>query len=160
METDFGHLFDYRKVDEETGKCVFNVCRSCEGPVLGHKAEVDYKHKIVLKTQRKKCNKPEIEEILSWISNMEGFKYSLEKLRPGMRRCEMCGKECLTSLELEIHMVSGHSKKSQEDSEVIHGIFELVSAIKQQNEVMKKAEDKKSGNSGARIISCSSRTRL
>ena len=110
IDDDIANLKDFGHISTMTGDFVFNVCKNCGGPMIGHeKTEADCKEQ---RMDYKLCGK--LQDEVCGHDLFECFKAAIDT-RPKEIECKECGSRFFNRLQRENHDKLVHNGKTNDN---------------------------------------------
>ena len=123
LDEDIRKLEKFGHVSNRTGIFLFNRCRKCSGPLLGHiatESECEAEHAIEM-----------VDEIMEMMKKREMFECMLAFLdkRTAATKCSQCGETFSNRMNLENHCKKTHAVKEVERDNTQKDNDELMETI-------------------------------
>ena len=145
LDDDLENLKDFGKINKITGEFDFEICKTCNGPLFGHKGtEEDFGKK----TRSKKYKDDEAKILIDYFRNLTCFKYKMLIIdsRTSQTYCDECDKNMANRIDLITHMESTHKVRTgdyrfNDYSGSVNSISDLANVMMQQTNILAKLQE-------------------
>ena len=145
LADDIENLGNFGKINKITGEFDFKICKTCNGPLLGH---IDTEEDCAKKTRASKWKDAEAKVLMDYFRNLTHFKYKMLMIdtRTSQTHCDECGENMTNRMDLIMHMESTHKvrigdQRVNESTDSVSPISDLANVMMQQTNILAKLQE-------------------